>query len=407
MPTESAIKSYSFFLFLLFLTTMGCWFAWGTMKTIMLTILGICLILSAIIGGIKFVFSRKNILLCAVFYIAFITVSLSFSIRIFFTQLPYYLIPTICVVCVGNNIKQYALSYITKWFAYLLISSFIVYVFSFWIGSSPLESISPNMETRGPYDNFLLYVRPVISHTDFRRFNGPFIESGHLGMMSAFLLFANRFDFKKIENIIIGFILLASFSLAGYILAFIGFFFVRYHQGKTKLLNLIMYVMLVGGFYFIGQYYNNGDNLINEKILSRLEYDEEKGITGNNRVSLYQMELYAQMYNDPTLLLMGYSQETQDALEDDLEHGNGYQLYFIRHGLIGTLVAFAFYILSLLFAKDQKYAFLFLIFVILCFLQRTYPFWLSWIICYDYAIRTRDKEIKESLLATKYKKLLK
>lgn len=391
MPTESGIMKYSFWLFLLFLTSMGCWFAWGV-KTTVNAILGICLILTAKSGGIKFEFTRRNIVLCAIFYIAYITVFLTASLRVVFTQLPTSLIPIICIVCVGNEIKQKALSYITKWFAYLLSSSFVVYILSYGIAYSPFGAISPNMDTWGAYDNFLIYVRAVNNIGEFYRFNGLFIEPGHLGMMCAFLLFANRFDFKKIENVIIGFLLLATFSLAGYVLAFIGFFFNRYHQGKIKLQKLILYVMLVGGFYFIGQYYNDGDNIVNEKIISRLEPDEEKGISGNNRVSLYQMELYAQMFNDSELLLNGYSKETQDALEEELQHGNGYQKYIICHGLIGVFVAFAFYLCSLIYAKDKKFASLFLFFIILSFLQRTYPFWLCWIICYDYAIRARDDE---------------
>ena len=95
------------------------------------------------------------------------------------------------------------------------------------------------------------------------------------------------------------------------------------------------------------------------------------------------------MFKRPETLVLGYSEKEQNSFGDDF-HGNGFKYFVVRKGFLGLLIGFLFYVYILLKSKDRKYAILFFAFVCICFWQRTYLTWFSWIICYEYAISVRD-----------------
>lgn len=159
-----------------------------------------------------------------------------------------------------------------------------------------------------------------------------------------------------------------------------------FYRGKIggKYLLLILLLFLV--IYSFGMYYNGGDNIVYEKILSRLEYDKDKGITGNNRVFGLIEVYYAALWNDTDTMLWGYPKETMQWLFESGSRGAGYMLSICSYGLIGTIVSVLFYFVYVLMSKDKKFAFCCLLFIVLIYLQRSYPFWFSWIICFIYGI---------------------
>lgn len=55
--------------------------------------------------------------------------------------------------------------------------------------------------------------------------------------------------------------------------------------------------------------YNGGRNVLNEKILSRLQYDEDKGISGNNRTS-HLADAYFEQYTNNGQILFGVGNQT-------------------------------------------------------------------------------------------------
>ena len=48
----------------------------------------------------------------------------------------------------------------------------------------------------------------------------------------------------------------------------------------------ILVIILLSVSIYIAMNYNNGNNVVAEYIMSRLVYDEETGIVGNNRESI-------------------------------------------------------------------------------------------------------------------------
>lgn len=396
MKSSFARSVYSILLFLLFLISMECWIGWGQ-RSLSFTVISFLLIITKIFGNIGLDVSRRNVISVFIIFIGYLWAQLGWRGNIspvVLTQITTFFLPAFFILCACSDLKQETMAKITKWFAWLMIPSIVLYVVTNNVHLPSLGIISFRLEEDvhmadyGICYNYFFYLKPI---GESYRFRGPFLEPGHLGMMCFFLLFTNKYDFKNKYNVIILIALLLSFSLAGFMLGIIGFFFTRYYEGQLKLKNLVLYTLLIIAFVGIGQTYNDGENQINDLILSRLESDEERGFAGNNRSSLFVAELYNNIYNDPKTLLLGYDKETQEMLDTKL-HGTGFKLFMVRKGLLSVFFAFAFYFYQMRKSQERKYAFLYFFLFVLCFWQRCYFFWFSWIICYAYGINNRELE---------------
>lgn len=398
MGQVRGLSLYAFFVFLLFLVSMLLWIGWGH-KAVLMSICGIFTIICGYSCNM-YKFSKKDVIAVLILYVSYLFVSTGITSRTIFSQIPSFLIPIICVLCVRDAYKKQILMLITKWYAIILIPSAIIYFINNIVHLPSLGIIYYDNLNYGGFENYLFYVHRMIGGGN--RFNGPFLEPGHLGMISAFVLMANNFKLKNTYNLIILASVILTLSLAGYMLALIGYVLCVYNEGKKNAGKLIIFAAFVVAFVLVAQNYNGGDNIINEKILSRFESDEERGIAGNNRASLLVMNLFEDALNDNNLLLYGYDREYQRQNEELFTSSNGLVFFIVRHGIVGVLIVFLFYAYLAIKAKKRKYALSFLLFVILCFLQRTYFYWIPWILCFDYAIVDNDflKKIKSTRIKT-------
>lgn len=386
---KNKIDIYSFSIFFLFLISMELWIGWCGQKSIMFTVFGLLAVLSKIVHGIPWTMSLRNCILCIAFFGGYYLVHPEFGLREFFTQIPPQLIPIICIVFLDDNYKGRVLNNITKWYAWLMLVSIVLYFIVTFV-NLPNFGIMTNGDRYGSFANYIFYVKEFGSHETISRFGGPFLEPGYVGMIGAFLLFVNQFDFKRKEVRVILFSVLLSLSLAGWVLAFIGYFEIQYYKRNINVKKIFSLVCLFGVFIICGLSYNNGDNVINNEILSRLAFDEEKGFVGNNRNMEAMMDFFQAMWGDWDLLLHGYPPTAFYGLSDWETIGAGLDRFVVFHGLIGVFYVFLFYILSLFYAKDKKFTLLFMFFIMICFWQRTYSLWFSWIICFHYSVVLQD-----------------
>ena len=312
-----------------------------------------------------------------------------------YTNLLIYFFPLVFVICIMPSDKEVILKNITHMFAVLMLISLIVYAASLLTelpSFGVLEFSKTNTEVYSPCKNYLFLTIPVenlhANHHSFLRFQGPFIEPGHVGMMCAFLLFSNKFDFKNRDNIIITIVLLFTFSLAGYMLALIGYILVLYSSNRINIKTIITLSIVVLGIFIFGNVYNNGDNFISESILKRLQYDEERGFSGNNRSGIAVLYYFANLFDNIKTALFGFDAVVLKQLEG--EAGTGLVWFLVHHGIMGFLFVLWFYFIVVNRSLDKKYAFMYLLFLFAVFFQRNYPFWFSWIICFDYGIQIND-----------------
>ena len=212
------------------------------------------------------------------------------------------------------------------------------------------------------------------------RFNAIFCEPGHLGMILSFLLFVNGYNLKNKSTWILLIALLLTLSLAGYVLVAMGYFLAQLKLNIKRTLKTFFKLALLLIFIYgciIG--YNKGNNLVNDLIISRLQYDKSEGdFVGNNRASTSLERYYDSLKMSEFIYGIGNKRYMDESANSVLD-GAGYMLYIIKYGIIGVIAVFIFYFSVCQIAdKRIRYEYIsLLILYVLSFLQRSYPFWTS------------------------------
>lgn len=219
------------------------------------------------------------------------------------------------------------------------------------------------------------------------RFHSIFLEPGFIGSMLSFLLFAIKYDFSKWYTKTLLVAQLVSLSLAGYILTFIGYILYLLSEGKS-LKKIILLGAIIPFVYITALEYNGGNNYINNAIISRLQYDEEKGISGNNRTG-DGTEFYYNQAVENGDIWMGLGAErvkqinggsSEAAGYDTNIRGAGYKVYFVIRGVISAIFFFLFYFFTAIGCCKKKTTRLIApILVIITFLPQSTPQSTAWI----------------------------
>ena len=194
------------------------------------------------------------------------------------------------------------------------------------------------------YYLFLLDDRNMF--TIIPRFSSYFPEPSHVGSAAAFLLFAQRGKWKKWYNIVLLATIAFSFSLAAYIYLIVIVFLNLWIERKRLLRKLLITIILIIAGIVAAFTYNEGNNLVNNLILTRMEVDDGE-LAGDNRVTDNFEKDYSN-FLESSDILFGRNIDTE-------EFGNaGYKPFFYEHGLIGIVLIGLFYILALKNAKDKR-----------------------------------------------------
>ena len=242
------------------------------------------------------------------------------------------------------------------------------------------------------YGNYIFLIKNDIMYPD--RFCGFTLEPGYIGSFCAYMLYADRFRMRKIENIVLLVSVISSLSLAGYLLTTMGFFMCKVSSNVRIIFKRLLQIgCLVVIAYFIAQKYNDGDNYINEKIFERLQIDEKKGIKGNNRIS-DDVNVYYDQFLRSDNLLVGYSDAQMQKLRNSLEVWNsaGYKVFLMNNGLIRLLLILAFYYLIARSSVNKYYSMGFFMIIFIYFLATGYVFSLMWLMVYTLGIKLNSSK---------------
>lgn len=177
----------------------------------------------------------------------------------------------------------------------------------------------------------------------FPRFAGPFLEPGHCGTMSIFLLYIDRFRLKKFGNIILLAAVLMSLSLAAYglLIMAVALVLIQNRQFVAMIVSVLVFV----GIGVVAMDYNNGLNAVNEKIVSRLEIGDDGEIVGNNRTSAFFDLSYAKyIKSDRVWLGVGRAAfgSSSDGKDNVTIGTSGYKRFFYLRGIIGSILSLVF-----------------------------------------------------------------
>ena len=252
-----------------------------------------------------------------------------------------------CMFRIDKEIAEKSLTKICKVFAGFLIIS-ILFFFLHFIGVN-LPNVSVE---RGNYSytNFFFFLLDdrELWNILIPRFNSVFLEPGHMGTTIIMLLATQIGKWKKWYNVVLFVALLMSFSLAAYclgvMLLFLRLWMLR-RKIVLKVLGLVSFLGIIVGGSFV---YNDGDNMLNNLIVMRLEVsDTGDDFKGNNRVS-EDFEKEFESFLGSSDVLFGREMDYEG-------WGNsGYRVYIYDYGMAGFALFLVFYFFSFRTGRDIR-----------------------------------------------------
>lgn len=301
-------------------------------------------------------------------------------------NLLFHMYPIYVLICDEKNSPS-VLSFLVNSIAIILVPGLILHLYNLSVGLPPSIPSIYGDSLSYIFFNYGFMLQPIADYeSDSGRFFSIFIEPGYLGVLLAFLLYASKFDMRKKQTWILLAGLVASFSLSGIMSAVIGYLFIRMSEGRA-IKKVVGYLLLLVPVYFVGLEYNGGNNKINELIIQRLQPDEEKGFSGNNRVG-EQFDIYFEdMVKDGSILFgMGYDKANKLlADENGMIHGAGYKRYFVIYGALSGIFFFLFYFFmgpGRPMLKNKRYLWGLYVMFVISFLPLGYPLSTTWLVGY-------------------------
>lgn len=282
------------------------------------------------------------------------------------------------IIMLDNGEKKYLLDFFIKGFVVILIISLFGWIM--YLGGISLPHSGLIIHRNGFhvfYDYYFFRLSAGASVSFFPRFSSIFLEPGQLATPCAFLFFLNACKNKIFcfNNIVLLLAVVFSFSLIGYGLLIFSIFVIVWLRGyRFRMPLTIGLLLLVIGLtvFFVSK----EDSFVNQLILSRLEYDDETLIAGNNRTSS-EFDYHYQRFIHSNDKYLGVHNRLVSG-NDWTTNSSGYQKFIVHFGLIGLSLGFLL-IFSMFWHNKNKYAFFFLVILIVAFVVRNLLFGALWL----------------------------
>lgn len=364
-----------------------------------------------VIGGYSFIYYKASSLHLRMdgntltglffFFIAYV-LGARFSLYSFAYIVPFLLFIWILL----SDAKDYSSikGIMIRGLSIIMVPGILLHLYSIANGFIPGFPISHPNNSNYFFINSIFCLKSLTYYeSDGLRFQSIFLEPAFLGTLMAYILYSIRFDFKKYKSawiLLVGLIL--SLSLAGYLLTILGLFFNAWSKDKS-VKKIAQSILLILVLYGMSLTYNDGHNFINEKVIERLDRDNEHGIKGNNRVGDATNFYFDKLFiNESFLLGLGGDEiaringgkDWMDTLDMSSQiRGAGYKIFILYKGIIAALFyLFAYYFLGVRGNGNKKYALGYYIIIIATFIQAAYPESFSWLI--PFILGTNDKSHK-------------
>lgn len=284
------------------------------------------------------------------------------------------------IVLLSSVDKKALLDFLSKILFCILSISLIGWLFHMAGFTMPvLENVDLNNDVHNLNNHYIYYDNAYALANVFPRFRGIFIEPGQLATPCVFLFFARGAVIKDKTNMLLLLVTFFSFSLAGYVTLIVGLFlFYLFAERKYKIARIMGLVLIIGTTTFYIVKNANQDNPLLNLIIERLEYDEEIGLTGNNR-SDTTFDNYYDQYVKSDKILFGMGDEIRVGNTSWTNHASGIRKFFVYYGVFGVMNMI---LLTLLLLKVNycRSSIVFFIVIWLAFLVRDMlqtPFWLT------------------------------
>lgn len=305
------------------------------------------------------------------------------------------------VILLSDDEKVELMRMFTK--IYVVIVGFSLLSFALYQLGVELPYSIVKYEANAGYPDFKCYPFLLVQNEYqlINRFQSVFLEPGHLGMISALLLYVDGYRLKRSEGVILCVSILISLSLAAYMLLLVGFLlhYVMVHKGVLKHVVLSLMWILVVFVLALFYYMYNPDAAFSQRIVERLEFDEDKGFKGNNRTSASFDSYYEHFYQTSDCLIGVGPTEYKLASWGGRSKGgsSSYKVFIVQHGLIGLFLLILFFSVYTYQQKSKLLLGLLLLYIA-SFWQRPYALWeVELFLFISYAIYINKRSITNKI----------
>lgn len=210
----------------------------------------------------------------------------------------------------------------------------------------------------------------------FMRFYSVFLEPGYLAILMVFLLFINNFDIKDRRNILYIAVIIATVSLAGFLMGIFAYVAHSVQHSRRGIVGMVMVAILLFFSYDFFKGYNHGNNFVNQGIIERLEYDNTEGtIVGNNRTS-EALDIQFEEFIGTSDVWLGKGERAE------LEFGVGYKAFMLKYGIFGLVLFLVYMYLIARIGRNYRANVMFVLYVLM-FLRGHGPiFWHGFMLVY-------------------------
>jgi hypothetical protein len=275
---------------------------------------------------------------------------------------------------IRKDILMKTVTVIAKAMAWLLVFSipaYFLYLFGFNLPGRDVV-YGDNMYSFTNYYFFLLDDRSMFDLVP--RFHSVFLEPSHLGMATVLLLFAQINKWKKWYNLVLLVATFMSFSLTAYVMLVVVVFLHLWIKRKNIIGKIIFIVALITTLVVGSFYYNDGDNLLNNLIVMRMEIEDGE-MAGDDRVTEDFQNEFDEFVTSGDIFIGRYFDREQNTF------GNaGIKVFFYEYGLLGILLILVFYYLMFKGSKDPRLGWAGFMISMLPFIVSAFPFWFNYLI---------------------------
>ena len=304
-----------------------------------------------------------DLIICAFFFLIFLYIPFFYDFR--FSSI-FILVSYFVGISLDEDIFRKSLSFISKYLYYIILISLPAWLIHLYVYEFPLFGELDLSEMKGTYsicNNYLLFVTNP-SSLDLYRFYSMFDEPGVLGTLSAFVLYGNKYDFSKKENIVILIGSLFTYSMTFYLLTLIGWIYQS--MCSLSLRKILLSIALIIGTFSILFFFLSEDEAFQRSVLDRfseISFNQVENRTGDS------VNAFWGKYITSTDCILGMG---TSFLGNFYDFGNSYKRFIIEYGLLGTILLLVMY---LRFVREwNRLVFGFFIIFVLSFLQRPYAF---------------------------------
>lgn len=361
---RNAVSLLMFAYVLIFLNSLHMWPLWNVEGIVY----NICILIVVILFCIyPFLISFKGTSILPCFLLLLCTV---------YGMMGRAFILIFFLLLLKDEYKNKLLCLLSKVFSILLLISLAAWLFNlvgFEIFTKEIQ-YPPSGQAQYKFFCNLLFLVPKGEFEFIPRFQSLFLEPGHLGMAASLLLAANRFRLKiwYCKSLLISAIF--TFSLAAYVILFIGLLLkLSVYNKRHFFTSILIIISSITALWLISSSYKNGDNFLYSYIFSRLEFTGgEEIIAGNNRFSSNFNSFYEEFIHTSRKWL-GVGAETFNSFTW-VGGSSGYKVFIVQYGIIGVILTVMLY-LSFLGSKFRFYGFLLVLLFLISYMQRAYPYW--------------------------------